>query len=97
MQYAVEKKQNRAFKNAAFTGVGIATGSLAGWLLCGSIIGETALDWGLDNLEMFKDPKEFFIENQKQYAKNQYAIHIAGMIRDFQIEDSLIVKDARTW
>ena len=97
MQYAVDKKQNRAFKNAAFVGVGIATCGLTGWILCGSIVGEAALDWGLDNLEMFKDPEEFFIENQYRYAKNQYAIHIAGMIRDFQMEDSLIIKDARTW
>ena len=97
MRYAVDKKQNRAFKDAAFAGVGIATWSLTGWLLCGSIVGETALDLGLDNLEMFKDPEEFFIENQKQYAKNQYAVHIAGMIRDFQKEDSLILNDARTW
>ena len=98
MRYAVDNKQYRPFKKAALAVVGgIATYYLRGWYLYGFIAGEGALDLGLENLEMFKDPEEFFIENQYRYAKNQYAIHIAGMIRDFQIEDSLIVKDARTW
>ena len=95
MSFAVDKKLNRFYKNSAVTTVSLITLPLGGWAAVAAFAGETTMDLGLDFIEQFKDPEEYFIINEYTHVCNLFTKKLSEIDKLLEEADSKLVNDLK--
>ena len=86
MRNAVHNKTNRTYLSTA---VDVVTLPLGGWGAIAALAGATALDYGLDCTDTFKDPEQDFINNEYKHVSNLLTEHLYKIDKLLQDKDSL--------